>query len=328
MDFWEKTKILHKHSPNNQVFIQTFMTNYDKCLKSNVYDMVDTNIINSDLQEYVDLDEITEKYKNNNLITTRLGSVESAFLVKYKYNRHFDNNDLFFHDDKYMKENAGLYYKNNEDKKKVLDWWCEQTMNIIKNSVTTSCYCFLHFDLFLWANMDVKGHYCNWEFIVKMLLQNSENKKILYIGSAVDSIKAGYERGVSNAWNFPVSNFTMSYYKTPQTTLNMDYPDNNMIETTERMVEEILNSHSDFDTAILGCGAYGPPLTNILSKKLPNKNIVYLASYCYRMFGIYSEGMPIPLWYTDVKKDGWIPVLENCDPRCSNIDQGKYWKNK
>jgi hypothetical protein len=325
MQLWEKIKILHKHSQNNQEFINNFIINYDKCGLSDIYEFVDTNIINSDLQEYVDLDEITEKYKNNNLVTTRLGCVECAFLVKYMYNTHFDCN-LFFHNDKYMKENAGLYYKNNEDKTKVLDWWCEQTINIVKNSVKTSCYSVLHFDLFFWANINVNGFYCNWGHLHKIILKNSENKKLLYIGNGVDSIKAGYERGLANAWNFPVSNFTMSYYKTPQTTLNMDYPDNNMIETTNRIVEEIINSYSDFDTAILGCGAYGPPLTNILSKKLSNKNIVYLGSNCYKMFGIYSEGMPIPICDENVKKDGWIHVLEECDPRCLGIDQGKYWK--
>jgi hypothetical protein len=327
MAFWEKIKILNKHSPNNKEFINTYIGKYQHLLKQNIYDFINTNVLNSDLQELKNFDEIIEKYKNNNLITTRLGCVESGFLTNYFYKTKIDNQQFLPLDcvDKYMKENAGLYYKNEADKQKVLDWWCEQTNEIIYNSVITSCYAFLHIDLLLWSNMNIKGNYYNWGPLHKIILQHSENKKILYIGNGVESIKVGYERGLQNAWNFPVSKFSLNYYKTPQTTINMDYPDNDMIETTNRMAEEIVNSYSDFDTAILGCGAYGPPLTNILSKKLPNKNFVYLGSDCYKMFGIYSDGMPIPR-DNDVNKDGWMQVVEQCDPRCRNIDAGKYWK--
>jgi hypothetical protein len=117
----------------------------------------------------------------------------------------------------------------------------------------------------------------------------------------------------------------MYYVETPQTTLDMPYPDESIIETTDNIVDKIIKKYYDFDIAILGCGAYGPPIMNKLNTILKNKNILYLGSVCYTMFGIYSMGMPIPE-DKDAIKENWTEVLEKCDKRCKDIDQGKYWK--
>lgn len=65
---------------------------------------------------------------------------------------------------------------------------------------------------------------------------------------------------------------------------------------------------------------------NMLNNKISNKNFIYLGSDCYKMFGIYSKGMPIPIHDIEVNKDGWIEVLEECCDKLKNIDGGKYWK--
>ena len=329
MNYIQALKIYKYHSYNNKDFINKVL--YDTLL---LYKYDDDEIVNkitnNDLIENTNSDELINKYQQNNLITTRIGCVESRFIIYHKYKiKQIYNNNININiniSDMQMRQNAGLYYKNSDDKKKVWKWWINNTLEIIQKSELTSCYSVLYYDLLLWSLMDLKKKFYNWCLLHKIILKNSENKKILYIGNGVKSIEYAYNHNFELAWNFKIPKFDLSCIKTPQTTLGMEYPDDNMIITTEKIVDEILLKYNNFDTFILGCGAYGPPIINILSKKLPNKNLIYLGSDCYKMFGIYSKGMPIPINDCDVNIKGWIEVLEDCDEKCKNIDNGKYWK--
>lgn len=330
MDIWNK--ILHYYkseTTNNYDFIEKINKNLPY-VKNNYKDSTNNTITNHDLIEKQNIDNLINMYISNNLITTRMGCVESKFILYTYFKTNLLENNIKIiesENDFYMKKNTGLYYKNNEDKNKVIDWWITNTIEIIKNSTLTSCYCFLHYDLLLWAHLNLKCEFYNWGNLHKIILKNSENKKILYIGNGTNSIQFSHENKIyKKAWNFNVLEFGLYCLKTPQTTSGMDYPDDNMIITTEKIINEIIEKYFDFDTAILGCGAYGPPIINILRKKFSNKNLIYLGSDCYKMFGIYSKGMPIPIHDKDVNINGWIEVLEDCDERCKNIDQGKYWK--
>jgi hypothetical protein len=279
-------------------------------------DLIETDINNGDIKNLL---------LNNKLISSRLGNVESCFLLRYIFNHKvYDYHFLMDFDiDYYMRQNAGLYYRNSKDRNKVLYWWSNHTLNFTKNSTLISMH--QGYDFLLWSYLNLKQKYYRWDKLYKIILQNSKDKKILYVGSAVNSIKIAYERGVQNAWKFIIPKFNMYYVKTPQTTTNMDYPNESIIETTYEIINEIINNYSDFDTMILGCGAYGPPIMNILRKKLKNKNMIYLGSMCYEMFGIYSKGINIPI-NRDVIKENWIPVQERCeDHKCMHIDNGKYW---
>ena len=117
----------------------------------------------------------------------------------------------------------------------------------------------------------------------------------------------------------------MYYLKTPQTTQGMDYPHETMIETCEDILNKILQKYSDFDTAIFGCGAYASPLINALRKKFPNKNLIYLASDCFKMFGVYSKMMPYT-YFTEAIPENWIEVIEEVPKGCENHPEKRYWK--
>jgi CMP-N,N'-diacetyllegionaminic acid synthase len=111
----------------------------------------------------------------------------------------------------------------------------------------------------------------------------------------------------------------------PQTTSGCPYPHSSIKETCEILVKEIDEKYKDFDTAILGCGAYGPPIINMLRKKYPNKNLCYIGAECYKMFGIYSKGMSAK-WYSSAIKENWIEVLESAPPGTETHPEKKYWK--
>lgn len=325
MSNWHKTWLFYKHNTNNNCdFLEKYIGNQKLIYEEFIQHTND--IINTDLVINNDYTDIIEKLKNNSLITTRIGCVESKFLINYHFKKPFEDHNVVvsYDDDTYMKRNAGLYYKNEEDKKRVLTWWCNNTVECINKSTLTSCICVIHYDLTLWSLLNLKGVFYNWGHVHKVILKNSENKKILYIGNGVKSIEYAFNTGIQNKWNFPVSNFSMYYYKTPQTTLNMEYPDETMIETTNKIVNDIIELYPDFDTAVFGCGAYGPPISNILSKRLGNKNFIYLGSKCYTMFGLYSNGIPCD--DPEAIRENWVEIIEECDPSCRGIDGGKYWK--
>jgi hypothetical protein len=329
---WQKALYIYQYiSKNNIDFINILKenTSYDNIITHNN----SNHIINNDLLLISNDSTITEDLQNllndNKLITIRMGCVESAFILKYIYNFTIYNDHLITNIDNvdhYMKANAGLYYTNKYSKKDVFDWYCKNTIEILKKSTITSCLLALHYDLSLLSTLDIKTNIYSWASIHKLILRNLKNKKLLYIGSAVDSIKYAYTKNIQNAWKFNIGTFEMYFVKTPQTTLGMPYPNESIIETTNLIINEIIENYIDFDIAILGCGAYGPPIINILNNKLCNKNMIYLGSMCYTMFGLYSNGIPIPLFDKDVIKEGFIEVLEKCDDKCKNIDQGKYWK--
>lgn len=313
------------HSKNNKEFLDNLSKIPRTDYNSDIIELKN-RVINEDITESTNqVEELTQLYNQNKLITSRIGCVESAFIIKYlKINlptHLYKENNI----DHHMKSNAGFYYKDSNRKKELWKWWIDETIDLIKSEIITSCYCFLNFDLIMWSSLDLNKKFYNYCIVNKILLKNSEGKKILYIGNSVDSIKTGYDRGVQNAWNFPVSNFSMYYLKTPQTTLGCEYPHDSIKETCEILLNQIEENYKDFDTAILGCGAYGPPLINALRKKFINKNIVYLGGECFKMFGVYSNGMPYTN-YNDAIKENWIEVLEERPKGCENHPEPKYWK--
>jgi hypothetical protein len=304
-----------------------FLNNISKI--NNYTDIFDDVIKNNDMIESTDqMNELKNLYINNKLIAFRPGCIETSFLLKYKFNFdlnshiNFSNCDIDYH----IKNNAGLYYKNINRKKEVLDWWCDNFIDLIKNCIYCSCYQILYCDIPLMAKLDLKGQFYNYSYLFRIILENSEGKKILYVGNAVDSIKIGYERDLKKLWKFPVSNFTMDYLKTPQTTIGMDYPHDTIIETCNELINEININYNDFDTAIFGCGCYGSSLINILRKIYPDKNLIYLGSDCFKMFGIKTKLWDWTQYELNVNKEHTFEVIEKLPEGCKNHPEKKYWK--
>jgi hypothetical protein len=315
---------------NNCDFLEKF-NNIPFKLIENYSNPYGNTIKNVDMiQSNNQFDELTLMYLNNNLIAFRPGCVEISFALSYVFDikipyshLNIENNSEL---DKIIKSNAGLYYKDSTRRNEVLNWWTEHFIDLIKNCTYTSCYSILHYDLVMLSVLNVKGKLYNYGELYKIILENSEGKKILYVGNAVYSIQAGYERGLQNVWKFPVSNFLMYYLKTPQTTTGMEYPHDTMIETCNDIIDQIDSNYSDFDTAIFGCGAYGSSLINILRKKYLQKNLIYLGSDCFKMFGVKINLQPWELYDSNVNKDAVIDIVESLPDGCINHSEKKYWR--
>jgi hypothetical protein len=271
--------------------------------------------------------DLINEYKQSKLIITRLGNIESRFLGKYLYD--IKTSTLYNKPiDTYMKLNAGIYYTNELDHQKILNWWSFNTIEIIRRSTLSSCLLFFATDMMLWGSLGLRGKFYNYGGLYKIVLQNSEKKKVLFIGQAVESVIAGYNN-LNNFWNqMPITNFTLYTVATPQTTF-APYPDISSKETTERIVQEIIEKYSDFDTAVLGCGSYGPPIMNLLYNKFGNtKNMLYIGSNIYPMFGITTKMIKFSNDSKEYNSSASIHALEKYNSSLhKHIDNGKYWSD-
>jgi len=66
-----------------------------------------------------------------------------------------------------------------------------------------------------------------------------------------------------------------------------------------------------------------------MRKKYPHRNLVYLGSHCFKMFGITNALYGIWNWEGDpflVHKDKLMFVTEELPQGCENHPEKKYWK--
>jgi len=215
-------------------------------------------------------EELSALLKSNKLVAFRSGNVESGFFIK-NYTRWVP---LWLKPrmDLAMRRNAGFYYAKSDRRAEVISWWVNHYKEIYTNAVICAVYdCTnLQNEAYLWATFQLPGKFYNYDILPRVLLENSEGKKILYIGGNTNSIRLGYERGLQSLWKFPVSNFTMYYLSVPQTTEGCVPPHETMIETTAYLLQEIGEKYSDFDTAIFWVRSIRGSINEYYAEKIPS----------------------------------------------------------
>ena len=270
-------------------------------------------------------------YRANRLVTSRLGNVESAYFACFEYGMcapKFHRAELVWR----MFTNAGMYARDGSaaSEQKVLDWWRQETRQLLQDSVQTAAFIFLGYDLPVWSAAGLSGAYYNWgRLTCNLVTKHSEGMKLLFLGQATESVKAAHAK-----WRDlhvrKVSNFTMCYVHMPQTTVGFPLPDASSAETAARVLDEVDRTCPDFDTAILSCGAYSQPLARGLRDRYKGtKNVLSMASAIYDCFGIVTRS-------TQYGDDKWVgrgmrpefltTAQEKYDPALmKDIDNGKYW---
>ena len=151
-----------------------------------------------------------------------------------------------------------------------------------------------------------------------------KNKKILIISSFGKLMKEQYDSGNVFKFNPAFPNIeSITYYTSPYTFFNSG-PDENSIETCEKIYNEIINisNFNEIDSIIISFGSY----SNILSlyfEKNYNKDILTIGRLLASIFGIITHTAPIPEKYTEyyITKipDEYKP--DNYD----KIENGCYW---
>lgn len=249
--------------------------------------------------------------KNYNLSALKEEIFGTRHIFWNEIKKHLPNTGFFPLEKSEAKKLADLYY-STLDNIDVLASYQTTEKNIIpkmKNCVFVNLNGY--YAPFLWNSP--------WTGIL-------ENKKILVIHPFAISIQKQYEQRdkLFNDKSVLPKFKSLTVIKAVQTIAsNKSDEFNTWFEALEYMEKQILLS--DYDIALIGCGAYGLPLANFVKKQ--GKIAIHLAGWTQMLFGIYGER-----WLTDQPEftkfinEYWIRPNNSEKPNSYNkIENGCYW---
>lgn len=194
-------------------------------------------------------------------------------------------------------------------------------------------------------DLDILGIMSETEFMIKTIPQNTyltgfrklepwfyeepwsyqlKGKKVLVIHPFEDSIRSQYNKRELLFENRKIlPKFDLKTIKAVQTLAdNKDSEYKDWFEALESMKIKI--QQTDFDVAIIGCGAYGFPLASYV-KKL-GKQAIHLGGMVQWLFGIKGQRWLDFLGYKNMPNEHWIFPSEDEKPKgFEKVEGGCYW---
>ncbi|WP_041710802.1 hypothetical protein [Prochlorococcus marinus] len=151
-----------------------------------------------------------------------------------------------------------------------------------------------------------------------------EGLKVLVVHPFTESIYDQYKQNRSNIFKDKkvLPKFELKLIKAPQTLPGDSYRFSNWFETLDALTEE--TCQTDFDIALIGCGAYGFPLASRI-KKLGKKSI-HLGGATQIMFGIKGKRWDQEPVFMNFYNEFWkYPSMNEKPKGYFGIDRGCYW---
>lgn len=161
-----------------------------------------------------------------------------------------------------------------------------------------------------------------WRSSGRTWMDGLEGKKVLVVSPFSESVKTQYEKRrkiFKNENNLP--EFDLITYQSLQTQMGSNRGFTNWFEAYRYMQEEILQI--EFDVALLGCGAYGYPLTAAIGRE--GKQAIEMCSSIQMLFGIKGKRWEERDYITKWWNDEWIYPLETPPEYYKQIEGGAYW---
>lgn len=151
-----------------------------------------------------------------------------------------------------------------------------------------------------------------------------EGKRVLVIHPFSDSITRQFERNRERL--FPHKNtlpeFELDTLRAVQSLSNEGVPFSDWFEALDYMTVDALSR--EFDVAVVGCGAYGFPLSARLKKA--GKKVVHLGGVTQVLFGLKGKRWDERSAYKSLYNDSWTrPTQEETPAGARRVDRGVYW---
>lgn len=298
-------------------------------------------------------DEVMDREKNDdaneligNLILSekpfmigRLGSVESRFLANSQLKKSIKTdifgivktlkgsiNIYWKNDEKYLNElclNAGFFPNDTSLEEKFIEIYTESIANLDVLGVWNATE--YQFDKIIPKNVAL----CKIRELEPWFYENPwssklKNKKVLVIHPFEESIKSQFQRKNDLYKNHKIlPDFKLKTIKAVQTIAGQTSEFETWFDALESMKEKI--SKTDFDIAIIGCGAYGFPLASFV--KNLGKQAIHLGGVTQLLFGIKGKRWEEWEHYTSLRKnngENWI-YSDEIPENYKKIEGGCYW---
>jgi hypothetical protein len=236
-------------------------------------------------------------------------------------------------------------------RKKIFLWWWDNGYEMAKQSgffPTTDRmlerFCELMFDDI--KEIDILCSYMEAEKVIKKELAHTKKinhlglfapfqyknpwteslagKKVLVVHPFEESIRSQYKKRKLLFENDKVlPEFELTTIKAVQTIANNPSKEfKDWFEALNSMKDKI--SNTNFDIALIGCGAYGLPLAAHV-KRLGKKGI-HLASYTQILFGIYGKRWESTNEFSKIINEHWVrPLPSEVPPNFKKVEGGAYW---
>lgn len=270
------------------------------------------------------------------LMVARFGAVELECLANYHSIKNHRNRYL-----DYIKGNVHHF------------WWDKNTLSLMSNNAgfyPSNPFMLERFSELMMEDMkavDILGSWMKKEGFFKERLASAikiplsdlepyrfadpwssalEGKKVLVIHPFEESINLQYQKRSSLFTNKNIlPEFELKTIKAVQSIANNKAEHKDWFEALDFMKEKI--SITDFDIAIIGCGAYGFPLAAHVKRM--GKKAIHLGGATQILFGITGKRWETEEKYEFVRNlmnQHWIRPLSSETPTgIKNVEGGCYW---
>lgn len=272
----------------------------------------------------------------NGFALCKLGTVELGAMVSCLRSGHWTTGDywkflrgypipLFYEKEiKRLNNNAGVFPANRD----TVDRFCCMMADDLRNVDALASYAWCEryiADLIAHCvKVDLDGYYAPFLYLhpwTRVL----EGRKVLVIHPFAESIEHQYARRETLFENPDVlPRFkSLQLIKAVQSIAGNDCGFKDWFEALDYMKQEM--EKADFDVALIGCGAYGFPLT--VHAKRMGKVGVHLAGWTQMLFGIYGKRwLDDQPQYARFINDNWVrPEAAEVPKAAERVEGGCYW---
>ena len=164
----------------------------------------------------------------------------------------------------------------------------------------------------------VSKSYSIYNMSIEKLFAIIANKRILIVNPMSSLMKQQYEAGnIKHIYATFPELISLQTYENPYTFFN-NGPDGSILETADKICEGI--SHTQFDVALVSCGAYSSLIGNYIREKM-GKDVITIGGELLSTFGI-----KIGRNKNGQFNEYWVSVPDHLKPKdYMKIEDGCYW---
>lgn len=149
-----------------------------------------------------------------------------------------------------------------------------------------------------------------------------ENKRVLIVSPLEEEIRHQYAIRESLFQIRTLPDFDLRFVRPPQTQGGEQTTFQSWAQAMQCLWERV--QKTEFEVALIGAGAYGPPLANLIKES--GRSAIVLGGALQLIFGIRGRRWEQDKRYNSIMNEHWIrPNPDKRPKNYSNMEKGAYW---